>query len=217
MPQSPVFTWSTSAESRTKACRLVLRYHGFTAYQCVRADVGSLNQHPSINHSLRLTAPTSLLVTWLSDDGVGEGVTKYDDALMCQCDVVSEFTCNSQNITTHNKICINVVLVRCVYSMLSAVIHFQEKLELGRLICCICCSLLVVIIPWRSLRLRRNTSSLKNKEINKKLRVRSISATTGHMLPNGLKKHFFLFFYCCNASEILNSAIKLDFSTQARL
>ena len=43
MPQSPVFTQSISAEGRTEACGLVLRFHGFTAYQCVRADVGSLN------------------------------------------------------------------------------------------------------------------------------------------------------------------------------
>ena len=62
MPQSPVFTRSISAEGRTEACGLVLRFHGFTAYQCVRADVGSLNQHSSINHSLRVTAPASLLI-----------------------------------------------------------------------------------------------------------------------------------------------------------
>ena len=35
MPQSPVFTQSISAEGRTEACGLVLRSHGFTAYQCV--------------------------------------------------------------------------------------------------------------------------------------------------------------------------------------
>ena len=62
MPQSPVFTLSISAEGRTEACGLVLRFHGFTAYQCVRADVGSLNQHPSNNHSLWVTAPASLFV-----------------------------------------------------------------------------------------------------------------------------------------------------------
>ena len=62
MPQSPVFTRSISAEGRTEACGLVLRFHGFTAYQCVRADVGLLNQHPSNNHSFRVTPPASLFV-----------------------------------------------------------------------------------------------------------------------------------------------------------
>ena len=62
MPQSPVFTRSISAEGRTEACGLVLRFHGFTAYQCVRADVRSLNQHTSNNHSLRVAAPASLFV-----------------------------------------------------------------------------------------------------------------------------------------------------------
>ena len=31
VPQSPVLTWSMSAEGRTEACGLVLRSHGFTA------------------------------------------------------------------------------------------------------------------------------------------------------------------------------------------
>ena len=69
MPQSPVFTRSISAEGRTEACGLVLRFHGFTAYQCVRADVGSLNQHPSNNHSLRVTMPASLFINWPFDVG----------------------------------------------------------------------------------------------------------------------------------------------------
>ena len=59
MPQSPVFTQSISAESRTEACGLVLRFHSFTAYQCVRADVGSLNQHP-IEQSLTPSYCTSI-------------------------------------------------------------------------------------------------------------------------------------------------------------
>ena len=32
MPQSPVYTWSISAEGRTEACVLFLRSHGFTAF-----------------------------------------------------------------------------------------------------------------------------------------------------------------------------------------
>ena len=69
MPQSPVFSRSISAEGRAEACGLVLRFHGFTAYQCVRADVGSLNQHPWNHHSLRVTAPASLFVNWPFDVG----------------------------------------------------------------------------------------------------------------------------------------------------
>ena len=48
MLQSPVSTRSTHEESRMGACGLVLRFRGFTAYQCVRADVGSLSQCPNM-------------------------------------------------------------------------------------------------------------------------------------------------------------------------
>ena len=73
MPQSPVFTWSISAEGRTEACGLVLRFHSFTAYQCVRAYVGSLNQHPSNYHSRQ--HPSSLIdPLMLGGEGAGVGV-----------------------------------------------------------------------------------------------------------------------------------------------
>ena len=67
VPQSPVLTRSTSAEGKTEACGLILWSCGFTAYQCVQANVRSLNQHPSINYSLCVTGPAPLLVTWLPD------------------------------------------------------------------------------------------------------------------------------------------------------
>ena len=40
----------------------------------------------------------------------------------------------SQNITTHNNICIKAFLVRSVYDLFSAVTHFQGKINLDRLV-----------------------------------------------------------------------------------
>ena len=67
MPQSPVFTGSTSTKVRNE-----VQSRGFSDYQCVQANGRSLNQQPSINHSLRVTVPAPYphhltLSLWLRD------------------------------------------------------------------------------------------------------------------------------------------------------
>ena len=64
------------AEGGIEACGLVLRSRGFTAHQCVRADAGSLIQHPSINlFCFCIWGKVLLNLNFPSKNGLNPGVS----------------------------------------------------------------------------------------------------------------------------------------------